>query len=267
MADGSAKPIEDVKAGDKVKATDPKTGETRVETVTAEIKGEGLKRLVKVVIDTDGERGSKTAEVTATDGHPFWVPELDKWIDATDLQPGQWLHTGSGNQVQITTVRRWTSSGATVHNLTVGNTHTYYVVAGAAPVLVHNCGEADDDLLDFADEALSMSPESRPNVATKITSADGKHSRLAYATDTRSGVMPPQTARAVADSRHHGGCGEVGCAVQFEQAKIPLEGSTFQSVKIGGGGRGNSFPIEDHGELIGPCPACQRFLPQIGGSG
>lgn len=145
--------------------------------------------------------------------------------------------------------------------------HTYYVVAGATPVLVHNCGEADDDLLDFADEALSMSPESRPNVATKITSAYGEHVRFSYATDTRSGAMPPQTARAVANSGHHGGCGEVGCAIQFESAGIPLEGATFQSVRIGGGGRGNSFPIEDQGELIAPCPACQRFLPQIGGRG
>jgi len=141
------------------------------------------------------------------------------------------------------------------------------VLAGATPVLVHNCGEADDDLLDFADEALSMSPESRPNVATKITSADGEHVRFSYATDTRSGALPPQTARAVANSGHHGGCGEVGCAIQFESAGIPLEGATFQSVRIGGGGRGNSFPIEDHGELIAPCPACQRFLPQIGGRG
>lgn len=38
MADGSSKPIEDVKLGDKIFATDPETGETRVETVTAEIQ-------------------------------------------------------------------------------------------------------------------------------------------------------------------------------------------------------------------------------------
>ncbi|MDN3272579.1 RHS repeat-associated core domain-containing protein, partial [Streptomyces sp. MA15] len=57
MADGTTKPIEEVKAGDKVVATDPETGETRIETVTAEIKGEGLKHLVKVVIDTDGDKG------------------------------------------------------------------------------------------------------------------------------------------------------------------------------------------------------------------
>ncbi|MFI8091823.1 ricin-type beta-trefoil lectin domain protein [Streptomyces sp. NPDC086080] len=141
MADGTTKPIEKVKAGDKVIATDPKTGERRIETVTAEIKGEGLKHLVKVTIDTDGDKGTKTASVTATDGHPFWVPELDAWIDATDLHSGQWLRTSAGTHVQITAVKRWTTPGTTVHNLTVGNTHTYYALAGATPVLVHNCGE------------------------------------------------------------------------------------------------------------------------------
>ncbi|WP_237407932.1 ricin-type beta-trefoil lectin domain protein [Streptomyces sp. M2CJ-2] len=139
MADGTTKPIEEVKAGDKVVATDPKTGERRIETVTAEIKGEGLKHLVKVTIDTDGEKGTETAQVTATDGHPFWVPELGEWIDATDLKSGQWLQTSAGTHVQITAVERRTSPGATVHNLTVGDTHTYYVLAGTTPVLVHNC--------------------------------------------------------------------------------------------------------------------------------
>ncbi|MEU3049640.1 RHS repeat-associated core domain-containing protein [Streptomyces sp. NPDC006984] len=266
MADGSTKPIEDVKPGDEVVVKDPETGEKTVRKVTAQIIGKGAKNLVEITLDSDGAEGGRTAKATATDGHPFWVPELGEWVKATDLRPGAWLETGAGTRVQITAVERWTQQ-ATVHNLTVADIHTYYVVAGATPVLVHNCGEADDDLLDFADEALSMSPESRPNVATKITSADGEHVRFAYATDTRSGAMPPQTARAVANSGHHGGCGEVGCAIQFESAEIPLEGATFQSVKIGGGGRGNSFPIEDHGELIAPCPACQRFLPQIGGRG
>jgi hypothetical protein len=30
----------------------------------------------------------------------------------------------------------------TVYNLTVDGVHTYYVVAGDAPVLVHNCGKS-----------------------------------------------------------------------------------------------------------------------------
>ncbi|MET9880680.1 polymorphic toxin-type HINT domain-containing protein [Actinacidiphila glaucinigra] len=140
MADGSTQAIEKIKAGDKVVATDPESGETRIETVTAEIKGQGLKHLVKVTIDIDGKHGSKTAEVTATDGHPFWVAELDEWIKATDLKSGQWLQTSAGTYVQITAIKRWTVKQAAVNNLTVSNLHTYYVLAGAAPVLVHNCG-------------------------------------------------------------------------------------------------------------------------------
>ena len=42
--------------------------------------------------------------------------------------------------------QRWTTSRATVHNLTVSELHTYYVVAGATPVLVHNCNEVPDPL-------------------------------------------------------------------------------------------------------------------------
>ncbi|MER5714160.1 ricin-type beta-trefoil lectin domain protein [Streptomyces sp. NPDC002132] len=141
MADGSAKPIEKVKAGDKVLTTDPKTGETRAETVTAEIKGQGLKHLVKVTIDVDGKKGTKAAQVTATDGHPFWVPELRSWIKATDLRAGEWLQTSAGTYVQVTAIARWTVQEATVHNLTVSDVHTYYAVAGTTPILVHNCGD------------------------------------------------------------------------------------------------------------------------------
>ncbi|MET9624992.1 ricin-type beta-trefoil lectin domain protein, partial [Streptomyces sp. NPDC006464] len=143
MADGTTKPIEKVKPGDKVKVTDAKTGETRTETVTATIKGQGLKHLVKVTIDTDGKKGTRTAQVTATEGHPFWVPELGKWIDATDLKSGQWLQPTTGARVQIASIERWTTQDAVVHNLTVGNVHTYYVMAENTPILVHNsCGDA-----------------------------------------------------------------------------------------------------------------------------
>ncbi|WP_449657225.1 polymorphic toxin-type HINT domain-containing protein [Streptomyces hazeniae] len=140
MADGTTKAIEDVDIGDRVVATDPETGETRVETVTAEIRGEGLKHLVKVTIDLDGERGDETASVTATDGHPFWVPELGEWIEATDLNRGDWLRTSAGTHVQITAVKRWSAPSATVHNLTVSDLHTYYVATNGVSVLVHNMG-------------------------------------------------------------------------------------------------------------------------------
>ncbi|WP_405820454.1 ricin-type beta-trefoil lectin domain protein [Streptomyces sp. NBC_01390] len=148
MADGSTKAIKDVRVGDQVMATDPETGQTQAETVTAEIKGKGLKHLVNVTIDTDGEKGSKTAEVTATEGHPFWVPELREWITASDLTAGQSLQTGAGTFVQITSIERWTGQNATVHNLTISSLHTYYVLAGATPVLVHNCGTVRNEIVE-----------------------------------------------------------------------------------------------------------------------
>ncbi|MFE7972810.1 polymorphic toxin-type HINT domain-containing protein [Streptomyces shenzhenensis] len=99
-----------------------------------------MKHLVEVAIDIEGKKnanakkGTKTAEVTATAGHPFWVSELGEWIEATGLNAGQRLRTGSGIPVQIMALRRWTALEATVHNLTVSRVHTYYVLAGAAPV-------------------------------------------------------------------------------------------------------------------------------------
>lgn len=65
-------------------------------------------------------------------------------MKATALQPGQWLRTSAGTWVQVTAVSRWTQQ-AGVHNLTIDDIHTYYVVAGSAPVLVHNTGPCDID--------------------------------------------------------------------------------------------------------------------------
>ncbi|MFI1356945.1 ricin-type beta-trefoil lectin domain protein [Streptomyces sp. NPDC020898] len=151
MADGTTKPIEDVANGEEVLATDPESGEMAVETVTAEITGEGVKHLVKVTIDVDGAKGDAVASVTATDGHPVWVPALDEWVKATDLKSGQWLQTSAGTFVQVTAIERWTAQQTAVHNLTVNDLHTYYVLAGATPVLVHNCGDAG-----YADVYLDM---------------------------------------------------------------------------------------------------------------
>ncbi|MFJ5658071.1 LamG-like jellyroll fold domain-containing protein [Streptomyces microflavus] len=140
MADGTRQPIEEVEAGDEVRATDPTTGRTSTQEVTATITGKGLKHLVRLSLDTDGDRGDATETLTATAGHPFWVESLREWRTADELEPGQWLRTGSGTRVQIEAVTAWTQQAA-VYNLTVDTAHTYYVAAGATPVLVHNCDQ------------------------------------------------------------------------------------------------------------------------------
>ncbi|MGW4236994.1 TreTu family toxin [Streptomyces sp. NPDC004749] len=174
LADGSRKKIADVKVGDKVLATDPRTGKTAAKTVTAEIIGKGLKNLVRVTIDLDGKKGDKTASVTATDQHPFWVPELNEWIDATDLHAGQWLRTSAGTRVQITALNRWTQS-ATVHNLTVTDIPTYYVLAGATPVLVHNCNTTTVGRWMSEDEYQAMSDTGKVQAGSGGTSTYVAH--------------------------------------------------------------------------------------------
>ncbi|WP_327730336.1 polymorphic toxin-type HINT domain-containing protein [Streptomyces sp. NBC_00487] len=142
MADGSTKPIEDVEIGDKVAASDVETDDAQSRTVTRTIEGEGTKHLVTLTVDTDGRAGDKTSTITATDGHPFWLPDVGQWVEAGELEPGQWLSTGSGSWIRITAVATRTTA-ATVHNLGVAGVHTYHVLAGATPVLVHNCGLED----------------------------------------------------------------------------------------------------------------------------
>ncbi|MFD6416138.1 polymorphic toxin-type HINT domain-containing protein [Streptomyces sp. NPDC060194] len=189
MADGKAKAIKDVRVGDKVLAKDPKTGVTKAKLVTAEIKGKGAKKLVDVVIDVDGKKGTKTASVTATDGHPFWVPELDAWIDATDLKSGQWLDSGAGTKVQIAAVKRWTQP-ATVHNLTVADIHTYYVLAGAVPVLVHNCKTlTHQEAADKANQALSDKLDEMHGDPNISRTAIRKYAMGSAAVDRRSGEV------------------------------------------------------------------------------
>ncbi|MFE3688053.1 polymorphic toxin-type HINT domain-containing protein [Streptomyces sp. NPDC059095] len=147
MADGTRKPIKDVRIGDKVAATDPETGEAGPRTVTALIQGSGDKQLIDIT--TTGTDG-KTGHVTATDGHPFWAPALRKWLTAAELKAGQWLQTSSGTWTQVSATHHHTQT-TTVYNLTVGDLHTYYVVAGATPVLVHNCPRAANDPADVPD--------------------------------------------------------------------------------------------------------------------
>ncbi|WP_144126983.1 polymorphic toxin-type HINT domain-containing protein, partial [Catellatospora sichuanensis] len=135
LADGSTKAIEDVRVGDRVLATDPQTDVTQPRPVIDTLTGAGHKRLVEITVADpgDGSQGS----ITATDNHPFWVPDLRQWVAAGELHAGQWLRTSSGTWAQVSAVEARTER-ARVHNLTVADDHTYYVKAGSSPVLVHN---------------------------------------------------------------------------------------------------------------------------------
>ncbi|WP_269785657.1 polymorphic toxin-type HINT domain-containing protein [Streptomyces buecherae] len=91
----------------------------------------------------EGEKGSLIATAT----HPFWVEDTDSWADAGDLKAGMSLRTPDGTTVKVASIRHFSELQRT-HDLTVSGVHTYYVVAGGAPVLVHNSNCPDGKLSD-----------------------------------------------------------------------------------------------------------------------
>ncbi|WP_405791152.1 polymorphic toxin-type HINT domain-containing protein [Streptomyces sp. NBC_00029] len=135
LADGSSKSIEDLVEGDEVLATDPETGETSKQAVTATIHTEDDKAYVDLGIQTP----SGVETITATGHHPFWSKTEQVWKEAKDLKLGESLRTDQGMPAVVSAVRVYEAFDRT-HNLTVADLHTYYVLAGTVPVLVHNCG-------------------------------------------------------------------------------------------------------------------------------
>jgi RHS repeat-associated protein len=137
MADRTTKPIKDVTVGDTVTATDPATGVTSGREVTAHHTNQDTD-LTDLTITT--ETGS-TETIHTTQHHPFWNSTTSEWTDASQLKPGDRLHTPTGQQVTVTGVTNHTGDQP-MNDLTIATTHTYYVIAGTTPVLVHNCGES-----------------------------------------------------------------------------------------------------------------------------
>ncbi|MFD3542997.1 ricin-type beta-trefoil lectin domain protein [Streptomyces sp. NPDC058662] len=136
LADGSSKPIEELEPGNLVLATDPESDETAGKTVTATILTEDDKTYVDIgVLTADGVH-----TITTTGHHPFWSESDQAWLDADKLKPGMTLRTEDDTQVLVASTRTYQAM-QTTHNLTVADLHTYYVLAGETPVLVHNVNE------------------------------------------------------------------------------------------------------------------------------
>ncbi|WCN01634.1 polymorphic toxin-type HINT domain-containing protein [Streptomyces sp. M92] len=135
MADGTSAPIEKVHAGDMVRATDPVTGETGARRVAQQIvTPEGDKHLSAISIR--GPTGD-VGRVTATDDHPFWSPSLRSWAVAGQLRPGDTLRTADGTEATVVATRSLDQRTNT-YSLTVEGLHSFHVLAGGTPVLVHN---------------------------------------------------------------------------------------------------------------------------------
>uniref|UniRef100_A0AAU2VN96 HINT domain-containing protein n=1 Tax=Streptomyces sp. NBC_00008 TaxID=2903610 RepID=A0AAU2VN96_9ACTN len=133
LADGTTRAIEDVRIGDRVVASDPQSGLTATRPVTNTFTTEDDENFTRLTITT----AQGPANVTATDNHPFWLEDGQRWKNADALRVGDELRTPDDVSAPVTKVRDQQVPQRT-HDLTVKGLHTYYVMAGQTPVLVHN---------------------------------------------------------------------------------------------------------------------------------
>lgn len=133
LADGSSKPIEDIKIGDKIRNADPDSHHDQTHRVDGIIVTTTDRDLVDITLITP--HGPET--LTTTRHHRIWDATTHHWAEAASIKSGHRLQTSDGT-VAIVGVRHYTRTDTTF-DLTINHTHTYYVLAGTTPVLVHNC--------------------------------------------------------------------------------------------------------------------------------
>jgi hypothetical protein len=139
MADGTTKPIADIKEGDQVLATDPETGETGPRTAKpVPVHDDTMLDLVT----QDG------AKITTTEDHPFYSETDRQWKRADQLDSDDILRTATGGSIKVGGLLLGTLRVTSAHNLTVEGLHTYYVMVGTHPALVHNTCPDDYDFGD-----------------------------------------------------------------------------------------------------------------------
>ncbi|WP_333774483.1 ricin-type beta-trefoil lectin domain protein [Streptomyces sp. IBSBF 3136] len=131
LADGTSKRIEEIEDSDELLSTDPNADVSRSESVTATFSHRA-DRLVRITLADGGS-------LSTTPGHLLYVPDRG-WVMAADLHLKDLLRTAGGTTQAVVGIRS-VNAPQRVWDLTVAGLHTFYVKAGTAPVLVHNCGD------------------------------------------------------------------------------------------------------------------------------
>lgn len=319
MANGTTKPISQLKVGDQVATSVPGQSGTQEHTVTAVIvtstdhdladvtvtptkpTTRTLKKaalgiataLTALAVSTSpvpASASTTTAPARAAGGtlhttfhHPLYDITQAAFVDAQNLKPGDELQTPTGFAV-ITSVRLY-HANTTTYDLTIGSLHTYYVLAGDTPILVHNCTtsvnaqtasgtvqtdvSASDDLQAYADFLRpNYTKAEGPVFAAKYTSSSGRsyfgYSGHDLVPDAGGAVDSLAQEFTPPDGRYHVGCAETMCLILAESTEgaVGIAGGSFDVVKVRGL---NSGPGSAHGDPASPCAlVCQPRLDNQG---
>ena len=137
LADGSTQAIGKLRPGAEVASTDTATGTKHTSTASA----------VMVHHDTDlydltvhTAHGDRVVHTTAH--HRFFDRTRHAWVEAAKLPKGDELTTADGSTATVLGGATPAVSSGDMWDITVPGDHDFYVLAGSAPVLVHNCDPA-----------------------------------------------------------------------------------------------------------------------------
>ena len=144
MADGTTKPIQEIKKGEKVLARDPDK-ESLIDSyeVIETLKNYTL-HFIHIHVDKDGD-GIADAVVKATGEHPFWTKNKG-WKNALDLKYWDVLEDVDEKSLIVLKVEE-EEIVADTFNLTVAGVHTFYIKRNGVSILVHNTGKDDKDFI------------------------------------------------------------------------------------------------------------------------
>ncbi|WP_189922998.1 polymorphic toxin-type HINT domain-containing protein [Kitasatospora xanthocidica] len=196
LADGTTRAIDNLQPGDQVTATDPETGTTQSKSVIRTIRTPDDEQFTDLTLQAHDSSASSgaTESLTSTQHHPFWDETTHRWTNASDLRAGDDVRTADGGTLTVLTVRNYNAAPQAAYDLTIADLHTYYVLAGATPVLVHNCQGGQD-----ASGAACSCPSPRPATWT-IDAIQHPDSAIHAAEQGGEGMMVTLD-RAGADAR------------------------------------------------------------------
>jgi RHS repeat-associated protein len=131
MADGTSKPISEVKVGDKVTNSAPDSKVREYHLVSAVHVTESDHEFVDVAL--------VGGIIATTDRHQFWELRTHHWIEAGQLLEGDILEMSDGGHGIVLNVHHRLGQART-YDLSIDSVHAYYVQLSVGSALVHNDG-------------------------------------------------------------------------------------------------------------------------------
>ena len=133
LADGKAVPISSLTPGQKVLATNTRTGKNHAETITAVLVHHD-RDLYDLKVRADG----RTTVIDTTSNHLFWDQTSRRWVKAAALKYGTRLRTPSGGTATALGGYVPRQSTGWMWDLTITPSHDFYITAADTATLVHN---------------------------------------------------------------------------------------------------------------------------------